>query len=98
MHQLTQRAQQAARRDRLRADGLCYQCGDAPEPGKARCAKCIDGGKRSARNRSRRLRPLWRSLGICIACGARLAIPQQSRCAVCAEYQDEHKAGKRRVA
>jgi hypothetical protein len=43
----------------------------------------------------KRRRKFWKAMGWCQLCGKRDAMPKQSRCAVCAEQQDEYKARRR---
>jgi hypothetical protein len=100
---MTSRAYMRARRASLKAQGLCQWCGARPaKPGRngpgCRCEACaVKAAKRSRANLSR-IRPAWRKLGLCCLCGTRHAIQGQTRCAVCAERQDECKARRREVA
>jgi hypothetical protein len=90
---------QAELRVRLKAEGLCQWCGTRPaKPSKrspsgvgCRCEACSKKAARMSRSNLSRLRPAWAALGICTVCGCREAMPQQSRCGVCAEQQQESK-------
>lgn len=92
---LTQRARQRRIRAERRKAGQCPQCGRDPLPGFRLCATCKAVGNKSDRERMARRRAVWRKLGICLICGDRLAMKPDTRCAVCAEQQDEYKARTR---
>jgi hypothetical protein len=90
-HLTTQRAQQNRRRASYRAKGLC-PCGKALAQGRALCPTCLETRRTCSRTRLQRLRPLWKSLGICVVCGCREAMPQRAWCGVCSERNGERKA------
>ena len=80
-----------------RASGLCVTCGEAAEPGLARCARCLESYrgsqalyKRRKGNRwHARLREHWRREGRCPRCGR---VPELGRkkCPQCLAKDREH--------
>ena len=90
------RIYQRKRKAKLRKRGLCTHCGRVrPVEGKTRCQRCIDAGRKSAREGIARRRKGWVALGLCPCCsGARIRMPGRSQCAVCAEERDERRERK----
>jgi len=88
------------RRAKMDAAYLCRDCGVKPvgankvDPsllGK-RCDECAARHARLIGQDKNRKRPAWQALGICVLCGHREAMKKETRCAVCAERQDEYRA------
>jgi hypothetical protein len=54
-----------------KAEGLCRNCGREPEPGRTKCAKCLETAARSSRSRTRRHRErVFAHYGTeCVCCG-----------------------------
>ena len=80
-----ERARNQARRDRLKAQGLCIDCGEHPtECGKLRCKACAAKHNRETHERKIRAGELkqYRELGLCLHCGAE-RVPGKMYCPDC---------------
>ena len=80
-----ERARNRARRDRLKAQGMCIDCGKCPaEGGKLRCKTCAAKHSRETHERKIRNGQLkqYRELGLCLHCGAE-CVPGKMHCMVC---------------
>ena len=82
-----ERARNQARRDRLKAQGMCIDCGKCPtEGGKLRCKTCA--AKRSRETHERKIRAgelkQYRERGLCLHCGAERE-PGKMYCPECME-------------
>ena len=80
-----ERARNRARRDRLKAQGLCIVCGKYPtEGGKIRCKTCA--AKHSRETHERKIRDgelkQYRERGLCLHCGAE-RVPGKMYCMAC---------------
>lgn len=80
-----ERARNRVRRDRLKAQGLCIDCGKCPtEGGKLRCKACA--AKHSRETHERKIRDgelkQYRERGLCLHCGAE-RVPGKMYCMAC---------------
>ena len=80
-----ERARNRVRRDRLKAQGLCIDCGKCPtEGGKLRCKACA--AKHSRETHERKIRDgelkQHRERGLCLHCGAE-RVPGKMYCMAC---------------
>ena len=101
-----ERSYQATRRAELKSEGKCQWCGKNPaKPSKrspsgvgSKCDKCAQKASRWTASDLARRRVGWAALGICLVCGRRKSMPNDTRCGVCAEVQDDYHARKKQTA
>ena len=100
---------QRARKASLRAKGMCLDCGKAKavpssrrpgQPG-VRCAACAAIARKKSQEFMARRRSAWVKLGFCVTCGVNLSMKAttpgctDTRCAACADYQDQRRSENR---
>lgn len=73
-----------ARQDR-RAAGLCWDCGDPPEPSKSRCRRCLD---RNIKARTTKVREDRHAAGKCWDC-ENSVVEGRTRCRSCLDIYNQ---------
>ena len=79
---------QKKRYDRLKAAGICIQCGkEKALPGRIRCKECSQKG----REYQNKIYQLYKEKGICVKCHQAKAEPGSASCRECSEKERINK-------
>lgn len=66
-------------REKNRANGLCIYCGDAPLPGRSKCARCTERMRLANEKRHH----AFAAQGLCTLCGSHREDPDRQWCRAC---------------
>jgi len=97
MHATTNQVRRRRQVEILKAARLCLDCwAPLSETDGNLCPKCAKKKRERQREHMRKMRPIWKALGLCLTChGKRLAVPGTDRCGYCADWQTEYDLKRR---